>query len=625
MTSSRAWLGLLAILPLGLGATAQAQAQAQAQAAPGTRILYGASLVGDLKYPANFTHFDYVNPEAPKGGRIRVQGVPLTSFDSFNPFISQGTPEIWSSYLPYQNLLASSYDQPSTMYGEIAESIEIPDDYSWVIFRLREEARFHDGVPITAADFVFTLDLLREKGLPVYGSYYKNVVSAEALDAHTLKFTFDETGNRELPFIMGQLPALPKHYWEGVDANGEPRDFTRSSLEPPLGSGPYRIARFEAGRYVEYQRVEDFWARDLPVNVGRFNFDQIRVDYYRDDTIALEAFFGDEFDLRLENSSRNWATGYDRPAVRDGAVIRDRLSYIDPNAQSFILNLRREKFADRRVRQALGLAFNFEWLKTNIFYGEYERVRSYFHGSELAATGLPSQAELELLEPYRDQLPPELFTTEYAPPVSDGTETNRNNLFRALQLLQEAGWQLRDGALVDAAGNPFEIEFLLDDSSWERVVQPYIRDLEKLGIQGNIRVVDAAQYVERVQSFNFDVFSRVLSNTLSPGNEQRDYWSTAAADEEGSRNFSGVRNPVVDALIDKIIFAPDRAALVTASRALDRVLLWNYYTIPEWTTTTHRIAYWDRFDRPAVHPEYGPINSLMAGIVELWWSKEAEQ
>jgi microcin C transport system substrate-binding protein len=512
------------------------------------------------------------------------------------------------------------------MYGLIAESIEVPDDFSWVVFRLREAARFHDGTPITAEDFVFTLELLREKGVPLYASYYQNVVSAEALDAHTLKFTFDQTGNRELPFIMGELPALPRHYWEGRDANGQPRDFARSSLDPPLGSGPYRLSRVEAGRYAEYERVPDYWARDLPVNVGRFNFDVIRVDYYRDDTIALEAFFADDYDLRLEMTSRNWATAYDdRPPVREGSIIRDRLTHVEPiTAQSFILNLRREKFADRRVRQALGLAFNFEWLKTNIFYGEYERVRSYFHASELAATGLPSAGELELLEPYRDELPPELFTTEYAPPVSDGTETNRNNLYRALQLLQEAGWQLRNNALVDAAGNPFEIEFLLDEPSFERVIQPYLRDLEKLGIRGSIRVVDASQYVTRVQSGDFDVFSLVIGNSLSPGNEQRDWWSSAAADDPGARNYGGVRNPIVDALIEKIIFAPNREGLVTAVRALDRVLLWNYYTIPAWTSTDYRYAWWDRFGRPEIDVEYGPSNALMSGIPELWWSKEAE-
>jgi microcin C transport system substrate-binding protein len=538
----------------------------------------------------------------------------------------QGTPDIWAGYLLYETLLAESYDQPSTMYGAIAESLEIPDDFSWVIFNLREEARFHDGEPITAEDFVFSLGLLREKGDPFYSSYYHNVISAEALNEHRLKFTFDESGNRELPFIMGQLPALPKHYWEGRDANGEPRDFARSSLEPPLGSGPYRIGRFEAGRYVEYDRIDDYWARDLPVNVGRFNFDVIRVDYYRDDDIALQAFFADEYDLRLENSARNWATAYDRPPVRDGSIVRVRLPSIEPiTAQSFVLNLRREKFSDPRVRQALGLAFNFEWLKENIFYGEYERVQSYFHGTELAATGLPSAAERELLEPFREQLPPEVFSNEYAPPVSDGTETNRNNLFRALQLLQASGWQLQNGALVDTAGNPFEIEFLLDSQSFERVVQPYIQDLEKLGIRGTIRVVDASQYVARVQSGDFDVFSYVVGNSLSPGNEQRDMWGSAAAAEEGSRNYGGVRNPVVDALIETLIFAPDREALVAASRALDRVLLWNYYMIPAWTSTAERYAYWDRFGRPEIDVEFGPSNALMSGIPVLWWSKGAEQ
>jgi microcin C transport system substrate-binding protein len=565
-----------------------------------------------------------VNPDAPKGGRLRVQG-PIGSFDSFNGYIVQGAPDVWANYLLYETLMSDSFDQPSTMYGEIAESLEMPNDYSSVTFKLREEARFNDGKPITAADFVFTLKLLREKGNPFYASYYKNVVSAEAIDAQTLKFTFDEKGNRELPFIMGQLPALPKHFWEGRDAAGQARDFGRSSLEPPLGSGPYKIGRFEAGRFVEYERIKDHWSRDLPVNVGRFNFDVIRVDYYRDEDVSLQAFFADEYDVRFENSARNWATAYDHPAVQSGRIVQQRLPYVEPiTAQSFSLNLRREKFADRRVRQALGLAFNFEWQKTNIFYGEYERVRSYFHNSELAASGLPSPAELELLEPYRKDLPPELFTTEYAPPVSDGTETNRNNLLRALQLLQQAGWQLRNGALVDSAGRPFEIEFLFDSSTFERVTQPYIRDLEKLGIRGTIRIVDSAQYIARVQAHDFDVFMYVVGNSLSPGNEQRDFWSSAAADEPGSRNYGGVKNPVVDAMIDELIFAPNRAALVAATRALDRVLLWNYYTIPAWTSTDTRVAYWDRFGRPAVNVQFGPSATFTSGIADLWWSKEAE-
>lgn len=589
-----------------------------------SHVSHGASLFGELKYPADFTHFDYVNPDAPKGGRLRLDAIG--TFDSFNPFILQGTAAPWTNLFVYETLLSDADDEPSTMYGQVAESVEIPEDYSWVIYNLREDARFHDGHPITAEDFIFTLDILREEGAPLYGFYYQNIVEAEALSEHSIRFTFDETGNRELPMITGQLYALPKHYWEGTDENGNPRDFSRSSLEPPLGSGPYRIGRFEPGRFVEFQRVEDYWGEDLPVNVGQFNFDTVRIDFYRDDEVALQAFFADEYDIRFENTARNWATAYDRPPVRDGSIIREEMPYILPvNANMFFMNLRKEKFSDARVRRALGLAFNFEWINRNIFYGQYERVTSVWNNSPLASTGLPSEAELELLEPFRDQLPEQVFTSVYEPPVSDGTETNRNNLFRALQLLQQAGWQLQGGQLVDSEGNPFVIEFLTVTQSFERIFQPYIRDLEKLGIQGSIRLVDPAQYAERVQTGDYDVISLTKTNTLSPGNEQRDDWGSEAADSPGSANYGGVKNPVVDYLIEEIVYAPNREALVTATHALDRVLLWNFYTVPGWTSPTNRYAYWDRFGRPEELPEYHPGGSGMSGIPWLWWSKEAEQ
>lgn len=608
---------LLVVISLALPVAATAQ-----DAGTKSTVAHGASLFGNLKYPSDFSHFDYVNPNAPKRGRLRIAS--LGTFDSFNSYIVQGTPASWMGFL-YDTLLVDAWDEPSTMYGLLAESVEIPDDYSWVIYTLRDNAHFNDGTPVTPDDIVFSLNLLREKGAPFYGFYYQNIVSAEALDDRRIKFTFDETGNRELPMITGQLPALPKHYWEGTDENGQPRDFSRSSLVPPLGSGPYRIGRFEPGRFVEFVRVDDYWAKDLRVNIGQYNFDTIRLDYYRDTDVELQAFFADEYDLRYENVARNWATAYDRPAVRSGMIKREILPHVLPiEAQVYCLNLRRDKFADRRVRQALGLAFNFEWINQNIFYGQYERVQSYWNNSELAATGLPSAAELELLNPFKDQLPEEVFTQEYHPPVSDGTETNRNNLYRALQLLQEAGWKLSGGKLVNAAGEPFEIEFLTSSQTQERIIQPYLRDLEKLGITGSIRLADAAQYTERVQNGDFDVFSYVIVNSLSPGNEQRDAWGSAAADRPGSRNYGGVKSPVVDALIEDIIFAPNRQSLVTATHALDRVLLWNYYTIPAWTATGDRYAYWDRFDHPDALPEYHPGPGSLSGIPQLWWSREAE-
>jgi len=614
-STRRAWFLALAGLIVPFGGFAQDEIASE--------VSHGVTLFGSLKYPSDFRRFDYVNPEAPKGGRIRISRIG--TYDSFNPYIVQGTPEIWADLL-YDTLLVDAYDEPASMYGLLAESVEMPEDYSWVIYTLREEARFSDGAPVTAEDIVFSLDLLREKGAPIYGFYYQNVVSAEALDERRVRFTFDEVGNRELPFITGQLPALPQHYWEGTDEAGDPRDFSRSSLVPPVGTGPYRIGRFEPGRFVEYVRRDDYWAKDLPVKVGYHNFAVIRVDFYRDSDVALQAFFSDEYDIRIENIARNWATAYDRPPVRSGAIKLEGMPYVLPiAAQVYTLNLRREKFSDRRVREALSLAFNYEWINENIFYGQYTRVKSYWHNSDLASSGLPSAAEIEVLEPYRDQLPEEVFTTEFEPPVSDGTETNRNNLFRALQLLQEAGWRLRNGVLVDAAGEPFTIEFLIATQSSERVLQPYLRDLEKIGIQGSIRLVDAAQYTERVQNGDFDVFSYVHSNSLSPGNEQRDYWGSAAADEPGSRNYGGVRNPVVDALIERIVFAPSREALVTATHALDRVLLWNHYSIPAWTAPVDRYAYWDRFGRPASFPpEFHPGATRYSGATDLWWSREAE-
>ncbi len=589
----------------------------------GSRISHGLSLFGDLKYPADFSHFDYVNPEAPKGGTLRLSAIG--TYDSFNPFITQGTPALGSPLL-YEPLLTDALDEPFSMYGQLAESVEVADDFSWSIYTLREGAHFHDGVPITAEDIVFSLDILKEKGLPLYRFYYQNIVSAEALDDRRVRFNYDQAGNRELPLITGQMVvALPKHYWEGVDANGNPRDFSRSSLERPVGSGPYRIGRYEPGRYVEYVRDENYWGKDIPVMVGQHNFDVLRYDYYRDDEVALQAFFADEYDLRTEFSARNWATAYDRPAVRDGSIIKEIIPAILPvQAQFFAPNLRLEKFSDRRVRQALELAFNFEWMNANLFYGQYERVTNFWNDSPLASSGLPTGQELEILEPYRDQLPPEVFTAEFRPSVSDGTETNRNNLFRALQLMQEAGWQLRNGALVNSASEPFTIEFLTANPTFERVIQPYIRDLERLGIRGTMRLVDPTQYVERVQDGDFDIITNAVSFTLSPGNEQREYWGSEAADQPGSRNLSGVKNPVVDALIEQIVFAPDRETLVNLTKALDRVLLWNHYVILQWTAPV-RFAYWDRFHHMEELPAYHPGAGGYSAIPQLWWFKAAEQ
>lgn len=570
-----------------------------------SRTVHGLSLFGALKYGPQFARFDYVNPDAPKGGTLRLSAIG--SFDSLNPFILKGKPARGAGLI-YDTLLKSSLDEPSSEYGLLAETVEYPPDFSWVIFNLRPEARWHDGKPVTPEDVIFTFNALAEKGAPHYRYYYANVVKAEKVGPKAVRFVFDAPGNRELPLIMGQLPVLPEHYWRE-------RDFTASTLEPPLGSGPYRIGKVEPGRYMTVERVADYWGNTLPVNIGASNFDEIRFDYYRDDTVALEAFKAGNFDVRIESSAKNWATAYDFAATREGKVKRAELTTKNAEPmQAFVLNSRRDKFADPKVRLAFNHAFDFEWANKNLFYNQYSRTRSYFQNSELAATGLPDAAELALLEPFRDQLPPELFTTPYKPPKTDGTGTNRTGLRKARQLLADAGWQVQDGTLIhQARGSKMVVEFLIVQPTFERVVAPYIRNLERLGIKATIRLVDPAQYQNRVDNFDYDIIIGSWRNSLSPGNEQREYWGSAAADRNGSRNLAGVKNPVVDAMIDKIIFAEDRASLITASRALDRVLQWGHYVVPQWYTPVSRIAYWQGIRFPEPTPEYN------IGFPELWW------
>jgi len=571
---------------------------------------HALSLFGDIKYPSDFPHFDYVNPNAPKGGRLRLSSIG--GFDSFNGFVVKGESAVGLG-LTYDTLLESAYDEPATEYGLIAESVEVPDDYSWVTYTLREEARWHDGRPITPEDVIFSLDILKEKGLPFFRFYYGTIQEAKQIGPRQVKFIFTEAGNRELPQITGQLPILPKHYWKD-------KEFDRSTLEPPLSSGPYRVADFEANRRVVYERVPDYWGKDLPVKKGKFNFDEISFDYYRDQEVARTAFLANEFDRIAENSAKNWATRYDVPAVKEGLLKLSFFKSRQPSGmQAFFFNLRREKFQDIRVREAIGLAFNFEWLNKYIFYDQYTRTTSYFDNSELAAKGLPSEAELELLEPYRDQLPEKLFTQEFRVPETDGTGKYRDNLVRAIELLEEAGFFIRDGKMIDPrTDEPFFIEFLLVQPSFERVVQPFLRDLEKIGINGTIRVVGTAQYERRFENRDFDMIVYSARQSLSPGNEQRDFWGTDAADRPGSRNAAGVKSEVIDALVEKVIFAPDRESLVTATQALDRVLLWGHYVVPQWYLAGSRVAYWDRFGMPDEPPPYLPDD------FSTWWSKDAD-
>lgn len=568
--------------------------------------VHGLALHGEVRYPADFEHFDYVNPDAPKGGTVfrGVQG----SFDSLNPFILGGRPATGMSDV-FDTLLVRSADEPFSAYGLIAESVEVADDNSQVVFNLREEARFHDGEPITAEDVVFSFELLREHGHPQIRSYYRFVTHAQALDTHRVRFHFEHAGNRELPLIMGDLPVLPKHWWDTDE-----REFARASLEKPLGSGPYRVAEVRGGRSITYERVDDYWASDLPVRKGRFNFDRLRYDYYRDGTVALEAFRAGEFDLRQENVARNWALGYESDAKDEGRIVLEEFDHSEPaGMQGFVFNTRRAVFEDREVRRALAYAFDYEWTNRNLFHSAYTRTKSYFENSELAAEGPPSEEELEILEPFRDELPEEVFESAYEPPSTDGSGWNRGNQQRAAEILREAGWRLEDGVLRhEETGQPLAFEILLVQPSFERVALPFVQSLHRLGVLARVRTVDTTQYQYRLEHYEFDMAVIVLPQSLSPGNEQVMYWGSDVAEEPGSRNYAGIRDPVVDQLVQGLLTAEDRDELIHRTRALDRVLLWGHYVIPNWHTPVHRVAYWDKFGRPETSPEY-------ALGIDTWW------
>lgn len=574
-----------------------------------TTTSHALALHGTPKYGADFTHFDYVNPKAPKGGFVRL--AEIGTFDTLNPFTLKGVAAAGIGNI-FDTLIVKSDDEPFSVYGLIAEGIEIPADHSWVSYRLRPEARFHDGSPLLAEDVIFSFEALRTKGHPFYRSYYANVTKAEALDPHTVKFTFGKEVNRELPLIVGELPILSKRYWQD-------RDFGKTTLEAPPGSGPYQVATVVAGRSITYRRAKDYWAKHLPVNKGRYNFDTIRYDYYRDATVALEAFKAGEYDFRVENMAKNWAEGYAGPALNAGRMIQEEIPHERPTGmQAFVFNTRRGVFKDPQVREALAYAFDFEWANKHLFYNAYQRTTSFFSNSELASSGLPKEAELKILEPYREQIPEQVFTMPYRPPVTDGSGNIRSNLRKAIQLLRGAGWEIRRGQLIHRATSaPFRFELLLVSPSFERVALPFKRNLERLGIDMSVRTVDTAQYQKRLDDFDFDMIIASLAQSLSPGNEQRDYWTSATADIPGSRNLAGIRDPVVDQLVELIIAAPDRHSLVDRTRALDRVLLWGHYVIPHWHVRSFRVAYWDKFDRPATTPKY-------ALGFDTWWINEAQ-
>lgn len=567
---------------------------------------HGLTLFGSLKYAPDFEHFDYVNPDAPKGGLLRYASIG--SFDSLNPFIVKGRPATGVSSLLYETLMADAQDEPASEYGLLAESVSHPDDYSSVTFKLRPSAKWHDGTRVTPEDVIWTFETLKVTS-PAVAFYYADVSSAEKLSPLEVRFNFSVSGNRELPQIVGQLPVLPKHYWED-------RDFNATTLEPPLGSGPYRIKEVDAPTSITYERVADYWGANLNVNIGTNNFGEIQYAYFRDSTIALEAFKGGQIDVRLENSAKNWATAYEFPAVQDGRVRKEELRTANPEPmQGFAMNLRRGKFADPRVREAIGLAFDFEWANKTLFYGQYIRTDSYFENSELASSGLPEGAELALLEPFRDQLPDTVFTQVFETPSTDGSGENRRNLRTATRLLKEAGWSVNDEGLLvnNESGEAFEIEFLLRQQTFERVVQPYLQSLKKLGITGTIRIVDTSQYQNRLDSFDFDMVIHSAGQSLSPGNEQREFWGCEAAERNGSRNVIGICDPVVETLVDEIILAKDREALITASRALDRVLLSRHYLVPQWHIPFTRAAVWSHIAHPDPTPAFNP------GFPSVWW------
>ncbi|GAB7078690.1 extracellular solute-binding protein [Megalodesulfovibrio paquesii] len=568
-----------------------------------------AIALGDTpKYPKDFTHFDYVNPDAPSGGSLRLSAIG--TFDTFNAFVPKGVSAAGSGLL-YDSLTAKSLDEPFTEYGVVAESMELAADNTWIIFYLRPEARFHDGTPLTAKDVQFTYETLLAKGSPVYKQYYSDVEACEVLDEHTVRFSFKTGENRELPLILGQLPVLPSHYWAT-------RDFSKADLEVPLGSGPYKVEKFDAGRSVSYVLDPNYWGKNLPVHRGGLTYARIAYEYYRDSLVAMEAFKAGEYDYREENVARQWATSYTGPAFEQKLIVKKEIpDHTTYGLQGFVYNTRRTVFQDPRVRQALAYAFDFEWSNENLFHGQYVRSASYFSGGELASSGLPTPEELALLEPWRGKIPEQVFTTTYQPPSTAAPNSLRGNLKKALDMLQAAGWKL-EGGVLKKDGQALAFEYLERDPALERVVLPFAQNLERIGVKLTMRMVDTTQWLNRLRSFDFDMTAVPMAQSDSPGNEQRYYFHSQSADMQDSMNLMGIKDPAVDALVDAVISAKDRKALLTACHALDRVLLWGHYVIPCWHSDLWRVAYWDKLAQPAVQPTYavGQMN---------WWVDQARR
>jgi microcin C transport system substrate-binding protein len=575
---------------------------------------HGVSKFGDLKYPSGFKQFGYVNGNAPKEGA--ASQIALGTFDSFNIVVAgvKGTVTQGINFI-YDTLFVASLDEVASVYGLIAESVSYPDDFSSATYKLRAGAKWHDGKPITADDVIFSFNAFK-KFSPQAGASYRHVVKAEKAGDREVKFTFQSAGNRELVQSVGQLTVLPQHWWEGTDKDGKKRSVGETTLEPPLGSGPYRIKEFSPGHNIVYERVKNYWGKDINVNVGRDNFDELRFEYFRDVTVAIEAFKSNTVDWRTENSAKNWATAYDFPAVKDKRVILEEFPIANVGVmQGFAFNIRRDKFKDPRVRLAFNYVFDFQELNKQMFFGQYHRIVSYFQGTDLAASGLPTGRELELLETVRDKVPPEVFQKPYTNPTGGSPAAVRNNLRQAVHLLREAGYQVREQQLVNAkTGEPFTVEFLTNSPLFERIFLFYKPSLERLGITVTTRTVDVAQYVNRLGAWDFDVITYIWAESLLPGNELRGFFGSQAADVAGSENVIGIKNPAVDAMIEKIIAAKSEAELVAAAHALDRILLWNHYVVPQWSYGKVRTARWNRFSRPQTMPKYG-----MAAFPMLWW------
>lgn len=598
---------------------AEAPAGTTAGAEPPWRI--GMSLLGEPRHKEAFDHFGYVNPDAPKGGRVRI--AISGTFDNFNIAlmaingvsvkgnIEQGVTSV------YQNLMTSAQDEASTEYGEIADAVRFPDDISSVTFRINPKARWDDGTKLTPEDVVWSFEVQKANNLQT-AQYYHDVTKAEVSAPDQVTFSFSTKGNRELPQILGQLYVMPKHWWLANGPDGKPRNVANTTLEPPLGSGPYRLKSFEAGRGAVYERVKDWWGADLPTAKGHYNFDEIRYDYYTNAQQLPELFKSDSYDFRLENIIANWMTLYNIPAVNEGRIVKqDFPSNTIGRMQAFAFNLRRAKFQDVRVRKAFNLVFDFETLNRTIFFNQYKRIGSYFAGlDELSSSGLPEGQERDILETVKDKVPPEVFTTPYANPVNGSDEVQRANIRAAIGLLKAAGWEFKDRKLTNVGnGEVMKVEILLSSDTFTKVALPYVENLKRIGIEASVRVVDDTQFNQRENNRDFDIILFGVGQTQSPGNEQRDYWGSAAADKPTSRNIIGIKDPAVDALAERIVYAKDRAELVAATKALDRVLLAGNYVVPMWYNDVWHTLRWNRFGQPAVLPTQSPTG----GFPTVWW------